>query len=188
MTPINMSEQTDVLICGSGSAGLSAAIWLARFGIDFKVLERRDGPLDIGQADGVQCRTVEIFESLGISEPLLRESYHVMEITFWSSKSEGGIERQRLGADTLPGLSHQPHVILNQARVNQIMIEEIERLRNHQGSNIEYACQVQDVKITEAAPMNETQDRYPVEVTAVKDGSPRTYRAKYVLVCAIPAW
>ncbi|SPO04686.1 probable phenol hydroxylase [Cephalotrichum gorgonifer] len=177
-----MSEQTDVLICGSGSAGLSAAIWLARFGVDFKVLERRDGPLAVGQADGVQCRTVEIFESLGISEPLLQDSYHVMEITFWASK-EGGIERQRLGPDTLPGLSHQPHVILNQARVNQIMIDEVERLRGNRGNNIEYGCQVQAVKIEEAASGSVVVGAYPIEVTTLKNGSPHTYRAKYVLAC-----
>lgn len=59
-----MIEKVDVLICGSGSAGLCAATWLARHGIRCKVLERRDSPLALGQADGVQCRTVEIFESL----------------------------------------------------------------------------------------------------------------------------
>ncbi|KAF6525025.1 hypothetical protein HZS61_010820 [Fusarium oxysporum f. sp. conglutinans] len=73
------SEKVQVIICGGGSAGLTAAIWLARFNIDFKILERRPGPLEIGQADGVQCRTVEIFENLGISERLLEEAYHVME-------------------------------------------------------------------------------------------------------------
>lgn len=29
----------------------------------------------MGQADGVQCRTVEIFEAFNLSEELLREAY-----------------------------------------------------------------------------------------------------------------
>ena len=57
----DMISYVDVLICGSGSAGIAAALWLARSGVQsFKVLERRDGPMKIGQADGVQCRTVEV--------------------------------------------------------------------------------------------------------------------------------
>lgn len=60
-----MSTKGDVLICGSGSAGLCAAVWLARHGVDYRVLERRPGALEVGQADGVQCRTVEVFDSLG---------------------------------------------------------------------------------------------------------------------------
>ena len=52
--------KTDVLISGSGSAGLCAALWLARLKVPYIVLEKRDGPLKIGQADGVQCRTVEV--------------------------------------------------------------------------------------------------------------------------------
>lgn len=67
------SHQTDVLICGSGSAGLMAALWLSKYHVPFRVLEKRDGPLVRGQADGVQCRTVEIFERFELSDQLLRE-------------------------------------------------------------------------------------------------------------------
>jgi phenol 2-monooxygenase len=172
------SDKIDVVICGSGSAGLSAAIWLARYGINFKLLERRDGPLEIGQADGVQCRTVEIFESLGISEPLLKESYHVLEIAFWTELAESaGITLERTKPDTEPGLSHQPHVILNQARINGIMIDEIRRLRNNRDDGIEYGCQVESVAMKEA----ENKD-YPVEVVFSKNGVSSTKRAKYVIV------
>ena len=178
-----MAEQFDVLICGSGSAGLCAAIWLARCGINFKVLERRGGPLVHGQADGVQCRTVEIFESLGISEMLLKESYHVLELVFWSSDGKGNITRSDFAPDTEPGLSHQPHVILNQARINELMIEEIIRLSGQSRSWIQYGCDVQNVVVDETL-CNETDSNnaYPVEVRAVENGIERGYKAKYVLV------
>ncbi|EMR70161.1 putative phenol 2-monooxygenase protein [Eutypa lata UCREL1] len=172
--------EVDVLICGSGSAGLCAAIWLARFGVNYKVLESRNGPLDVGQADGVQCRTVEVFESLGISESLLKESYHVMELAFWSSDGNGTIQRRQAAPDTESGLSHQPHVILNQARINGIMIDEVKRLRGDGKDGIEYGCQVDDVHI-----LRDTKGDADslVEVKASKAGVPRIYRAKYVLGC-----
>ncbi|KAI8274951.1 FAD-dependent monooxygenase [Colletotrichum sp. SAR 10_98] len=129
-------EEVDVLICGSGSAGLCAAVWLARCGVKFKILERREGPLQQGQADGVQCRTVEIMESLGLSEDLLKEAYHVLELAFWTPDGNGGIRRSHLEPDTEPGLSWLPHVILNQARINEFMIKDIERVSGQ--SHIQY--------------------------------------------------
>lgn len=50
-----------------------AALWLSKHHVPFRILEKRDGPLVRGQADGVQCRTVEIFERFELSDQLLRE-------------------------------------------------------------------------------------------------------------------
>lgn len=171
------SEKVQVIICGGGSAGLTAAIWLARFGISFKILERRPGPLEIGQADGVQCRTVEIFENLGLSIPLLTEAYHVREVAFWSpSDIDGRLQRKDLAYDTEEGLSHQPHVILNQARINELMLKEIIRLRGDGTSGVVYDSQVESVKIVTDG------NEYPVEVVATHGGEPHCYRAKYAIV------
>jgi phenol 2-monooxygenase len=175
------TEKVDVLICGSGSAGLCAAVWLARFGISYKILERRDGPLQIGQADGVQTRTVEIFDSFGIAEDLLKESYHVLEVAFWSPEQDAQgaevarIRRTKYAADKETEISHQPHVILNQARLNAMMTS----LLGPQPP-IEYECEVKGVEVDSAAAKD--QAAYPVTVTTVKDGKEKVYQAKYALV------
>ena len=174
MTP--ESETVDVLICGSGSAGLCAAVWLARFGIPYKILERRDGPLKIGQADGVQTRTVEIFDSFGIAEDLLKEAYHVLEVAFWApDDGSQGIRRTRYAPDKETEISHQPHVILNQARLNALMMSQL-------GTSppVEYETEVKGVEVDETEAKN--PGAYAVKVTAVKDGVEKTYKAKYVLV------
>lgn len=176
-----MSKKVDVLICGSGSAGLCAATWLAQYGINCKVLERRDGPMKLGQADGVQCRTVEIFESFGIGEELLRESYHVLEVVFWADQDgsdSGVIRRTGRTADTQPGLSHQPHVILNQARINMLLIETMRRLN---GQEIDYGYNVQHVEVD--GQLAADPQAYPVRVTAEKNGRTETFQAKYAMVC-----
>jgi len=171
-------EEVDVLICGSGSAGICAALWLARCGLRCKILESREGPLEIGQAYGVQCRTVELFESFGLAEELLRQSYHVLEVTFWSSHDEVGKGITRTGriADTQPGLSHQPHVILNQARVNGLLIAAMQDF-NDQGIN--YGCTVKSVEVDASAVCD--PDAFCVSVTATKDTLDTTFEAKYVL-------
>ncbi|KAH8815384.1 2-polyprenyl-6-methoxyphenol hydroxylase [Xylogone sp. PMI_703] len=175
-----MAEQTDVLIVGSGSAGLCAATWLARCGIPCKILERRSGPMEIGQADGVQCRTVEIFESFGsgLVEKLLGESYHVREVTFWNPTGENSIKRSSVTADTAPGLSHQPHVILNQARVNGLLIEAMKAFN---GQEIDYGYDIQNVQVDSNTASD--PEAYPVTVTTLLNGEKKLFRAKYVLGC-----
>ncbi|KAF3384385.1 3-hydroxybenzoate 4-monooxygenase [Penicillium rolfsii] len=177
-TFIFVMEKVDVVICGSGSAGLCAATWLARYGIRCKVLERRSGPMTMGQADGVQCRTVEIFESFGIGEELLREAYHVLEVNFWADEGTGAIKRTGRTADTQPGLSHQPHVILNQARINGLLIELMQKYNDQQ---IDYGYNVTSVQVDSEAAVE--PDAYPVTVTAEKDGKTETFAAKYALAC-----
>ncbi|KAL5359880.1 FAD binding domain-containing protein [Aspergillus floccosus] len=173
-----MVEKVDVLICGSGSAGLCAATWLARYGIRCKVLERRDGPMTMGQADGVQCRTVEIFESFGIGEELLREAYHVLEVVFWAQDGNGVIQRTGRTADTQPGLSHQPHVILNQARINMLMIEAMQRFNNQE---IDYGYDIKSVEVE--SELAKDPAAYPVKVTAERDGKLEHFEAKYAMAC-----
>ncbi|GKT88861.1 phenol 2-monooxygenase [Colletotrichum tofieldiae] len=174
-----MSEECDVLICGSGSAGLCAAVWLARCGINFKILERREGLLKQGQADGVQVRTVEILEHLGLSEDVLKEAYHVLELAFWSPDETGGIRRSHLEPDTEPGLSHLPHVILNQARINELLIQDI--IYSSGESHIRYGSDICDVIVNSEAARD--PNAHCVTVKSIENGVERTYRAKYALGC-----
>ncbi|KAI1484871.1 FAD binding domain-containing protein [Biscogniauxia mediterranea] len=169
-------NKTDVIICGSGSAGLCAAVWLSRYNIHFKILERRPGPLDVGQADGVQTRTVEIFDSLGIGEDLLKEAYHVMELAFWNSEGdpEGKIRRSHFAPDKEPALSHRPHVILNQARMHALLLSQVKE------NSVEYGCEVTGVEVDSEAAQSGS---HCVKVTARKGGKEQVWRAKYVLGC-----
>lgn len=57
---------TDVLICGAGAAGLTLAIELARRGVSFRLIEKMAEPFPGSRGKGVQPRTQEIFEDLGI--------------------------------------------------------------------------------------------------------------------------
>lgn len=175
--------KTDVLIAGSGSAGIFAATWLAFCNIPFTILERRPGPLDVGQADGVQCRTVEIYESFGLSGDLLREAYHVLEVCFWGEEDGEGIKRKSRTLDTEKGLSHLPHVILNQARMNGLKLNKMEGiLKEKKGEGkIEYGWTTKGVQVDSSK--KDDLSAYPCKVVAEKDGKEETWEAKYVLVC-----
>ena len=121
-----LPDAVDVLIVGSGPAGALLAAQLSTFpGISTRLVERLDGPLRVGQADGVACRTVEMFDAFGLSGKLLREAYWVNETVFWrpSKADRSRIERTGRVQDTEDGLSEFPHLIVNQARMQKYLLD-----------------------------------------------------------------
>jgi 2-polyprenyl-6-methoxyphenol hydroxylase-like FAD-dependent oxidoreductase len=65
-----MSFDTDVLICGAGAAGLTLAIDLARRGIAFVLIDQNEQPFGGSRGKGIQPRTQEVFEDLGLLDRL----------------------------------------------------------------------------------------------------------------------
>ena len=110
-----LPEEVDVLIVGCGPAGLTLAAQLAAFpDIKTRIVEQKSGPLLLGQADGVACRTMEMFEAFGFSERVMKEAYWVNETSFWKPDDNERANIVRTGRiqDVEDGLSEFPHVIL----------------------------------------------------------------------------
>lgn len=66
-----MREPVDVLICGAGAAGLTLAIDLARRGVNFALIEKRPAAFSGSRGKGIQPRTQEVFEDLGILDRVI---------------------------------------------------------------------------------------------------------------------
>jgi 2-polyprenyl-6-methoxyphenol hydroxylase-like FAD-dependent oxidoreductase len=57
-----------ILIVGAGPTGLVLALWLARSGISFRIIEKNDGPGQASRAMAVQARTLEFYRQMGIAD------------------------------------------------------------------------------------------------------------------------
>ena len=125
-----LPDEVDVLIVGCGPAGLTLAAQLSQFSdISTCIVEQKPERLVLGQADGIACRTMEMFEAFGFSERVLRESYWVNETSFWKPRDDrpDNIVRNGKVQDTADGISEFPHVILNQARVHDFYLDVMRR-------------------------------------------------------------
>lgn len=174
-----LPEAVDVLIVGSGPAGTLLAAQLSAFpGICTRLVERRNGPLELGQADGVACRTVEMFEAFGLGSKLVREACWVNETVFWrpSPHDRSHIVRTGRVQDTEDGLSEFPHVIVNQARMQEYLLDYMRKSPTR--LEPDYGMEFAGLEV-------ESEGEHPVRVTLRNKGSgaTMTVRARYVVGC-----
>jgi 2-polyprenyl-6-methoxyphenol hydroxylase-like FAD-dependent oxidoreductase len=181
-----LPDAVDVLIVGCGPAGLTLAAQLSAFpDIRVCIVDQKSGPLQLGQADGIACRTLEMFAAFGFDWRVLRESCWITETTFWrpDPAKPGHIARRGVVQDVEDGLSPFPHVILNQARVHDfyldVMRNSASRLEPHYGRRLKGI----DINTSPAA-----SDTHPVTTTfewteGDRAGQIETVRARYVVGC-----
>jgi 2-polyprenyl-6-methoxyphenol hydroxylase-like FAD-dependent oxidoreductase len=67
------TTETDVLIVGAGPTGLVSAVELARRGVRFRLVDRSARFFGGSRADGLQPRTLEVFDDLGLVNTVLAE-------------------------------------------------------------------------------------------------------------------
>ncbi len=177
-----LPDKVDVLIAGCGPAGLCLAAQMSQFPeIDTMIVERKPGPIEKGQADGVNTRTMEMFQAFGFGEKVLRESYWVNQTNFWTPDPKNPSHIKRIGRvqDVADDSSEMPHTLINQARVHELFLD----VMKNSPSRLEpdYSWAVKDLEV------DTTADDYPVTVTlentGINAGETKTVRANYVVGC-----
>ncbi|MFC9984031.1 FAD-dependent monooxygenase [Microbacterium keratanolyticum] len=177
-----LPDDMDVLIVGSGPAGMLLAAQMSQFPhVSTRIIERREGRLVLGQADGIQPRSVETFQAFGFAERIVAEAYNIGWMNFWGPNPEnpGEIIRTARTEDYGLKISEFPHLIVNQARVLDYFAEAAV----HGPGRIapDYGIEFVDLTVHD-------DGEYPVEVhvryvAGDRAGEERTVRAKYVVGC-----
>ncbi|MFE5307846.1 FAD-dependent monooxygenase [Isoptericola sp. NPDC056605] len=180
--PDELPDEVDVLVVGSGPAGMLLAAQMSRYpGVTTRLIEKREGRLVLGQADGIQPRSVETFDAFGFAERIVAEAYNIGWMNFWGPDPENprNIVRTSRTEDYGLKISEYPHLIVNQARVLDYFAE---------AAALGPARIVPDYGVEFVGLTVHDGDEYPVEVRVrhvggERAGEERTVRARYVAGC-----
>jgi phenol 2-monooxygenase len=178
--PSEIPDQMDVLIVGTGPAAVTVAAQLAHFpSIHVRAIEKREGRLTQGQADGIQARSVETFQAFGFANAIVDEAYRNVEMCFWKpdDKNPENIVRVSRVPDDAHGVSEFPHIYVNQSRVLDYFLGCAEQSPGRMVPD--YGVEFVNLEIDE-------NHAYPVAarikyVAGPRAGEERTVRAKYLV-------
>lgn len=175
--PADLPDAVDVLIVGSGPAGMLLAAQLSQYpSVVTRIVEKREGRLVLGQADGIQPRSVETFQAFGFAERIVAEAYNIGWMNFWGPDPDDPtrIVRRSRTADYAFDISEFPHLIVNQARVFDYFAE---------AAAAGPGRIVPDFGVEFAGLTRDDAEEYPLAVELRTAEGARTVRAKYVVGC-----
>lgn len=136
-----------------------AAAWAARCGINVRIIEKRGTKIFNGQADGLQCRTLEIFDSFGFADRIMKESNPLVETIYWNPDESGLLRRTDRLPDTVPGISRFQEVTLHQGRIERFYLNLLK-----EESNIEVERGTLPEVLELDSTASDCQSAYPITV------------------------
>lgn len=142
-----------------------AALWLARLGIKTKFIDKRSTKIFTGQADGLQPRVLEVFETFGFVDLALKEVAVGYEACFYEPDEEGNIRLVDKQPEGVPGISRFNGSVIHQGRIETWLSDAIEEFSG--GSvRVERPLVPESLEWDATAP--HSTEEYPVRVVLEK--------------------
>jgi 2-polyprenyl-6-methoxyphenol hydroxylase-like FAD-dependent oxidoreductase len=136
--------QTDVLIIGAGPTGLALACQLIRYGIDFVIIDKKETTTPYSKAIGVQARTLEIYEQIGLADKLISAGTIAEKARMFAG---GKIRGEAIFADIGKGLSPYPFVLIVEQGVHEKLLHD--HIRSH-GTDVGWETELQSFSQNES--------------------------------------
>ena len=170
---VKMQEMktTEILIVGAGPTGLSLACQLIRYGIDFVILDKKEGVTPYSKAIGVHARTLEIYEQMDLARSAVEQGTIAGKARLLvAGEVRGEIDFSEIGK----GFSAYPFVLLLEQSKNEKLLYEY--LQTH-GKEVDWNTELESFEQTDSG------------VTArvkTANGDTQTITAKYLAGCDGP--
>jgi phenol 2-monooxygenase len=154
-------SRVDVLIIGAGPSGLMCANALAGAGVDFRIIDNRPVGVAAGQADGIQPRTIEVLQSYGLADSLLKDGAQMYLCAFYNPGPDGGIERTGRAPDvTAPSARYPFKITIDQGSIESLFVESLKS----QGISVDRPMAPSSLEISQDPEELLDPSTYPVKV------------------------
>ena len=161
-------SNTDILIIGAGPTGLSLACQLIRYGVDFTIIDRKETTTPHSKAIGVQARTLEIYEQIGLADKLIGLGQKAEKARlFAGGKVRGHMDFTDIGK----GLSPYPFLLIVEQGKHETLLYDHIRSNGH------------DVRWrTELTEFSQNESGVTAQLKT-SEGKTETIEAKFLIAC-----
>lgn len=161
--------KTDIAIIGAGPTGLALACQLIRHGIDFVIIDKKETTTAFSKAIGVQARTLEIYEQMGLAQKLIelgRPASHIR--IFEGGEAQAEVDLSELGA----GLSPYPYMlVVDQGKHEEVLYQFIRSM----GKDVRWQ--------TSLAKFSQDKNGVTADIVDDVTGKSTRLEAKYLVAC-----
>jgi 2-polyprenyl-6-methoxyphenol hydroxylase-like FAD-dependent oxidoreductase len=127
-TPTPLPVSTEVLIVGAGPTGLSLAVQLMRYGIDFVILDQKSDVTALSKALVVHARSLEIYDQVGLAQPAVAAGEQVQKVVLMH---DGQVRAHLDFSDFGAELSPFPFVLVYEQSKNERLLSEYLQRHGH---------------------------------------------------------
>jgi 2-polyprenyl-6-methoxyphenol hydroxylase-like FAD-dependent oxidoreductase len=159
---------TRVLIVGAGPTGLVLALWLTRFGVRVRIIDKMAEAGTTSRALAVQARTLEFYHQVGLDDAVIDGGVKIANVNLWvKGQRRATLPLARLGEGLTP---YSFALVYPQDAHERLLIERLEE----SGVRVERQMEL----------LHFTQHEHGVQATLRRpDGSEEACEAAYLAGC-----
>ncbi|KAI6107750.1 FAD binding domain-containing protein, partial [Pisolithus croceorrhizus] len=153
-------------------------------GIEVRIIDQRPSKISVGHADGLHPRTIEVLQSYGLAERLLREGCRMYMCAFYNPSPAGGIEfTTRVPDVNIPNARFPFKIGLHQGAIEDAFLDSMAQ----HNLKVDRPVKPLAIELSQDEEQLRSLSSYPIKVTlarldtATDADELEVIRAKYVV-------
>ncbi len=138
-----ITTETDIFIVGAGPVGLACAYLAELSGLKTIIVDKSEGPLQVGRADALNGRTLQLLEVADLFEELYPLGLPCNTSSIWENGKF--VSRQSHWWEALEGCFHKHFLMLGQSFVEKFLNEKLDLIN----ASVVRQTTLEDIQVTD---------------------------------------